>query len=84
MPAELLEIFWDNLLSSQPEQIRAAFASLPPADQPAILAHLQRMAGEPGWHPAQRAAARAALEALGQPLPERPARRRKPRRARAD
>ncbi len=59
-----LEALWEALLSRQPGRIRAAFATLSLAEQAAVRAHLMRMASEPGWHEAQRAAARAALAAL--------------------
>lgn len=59
-----LERLWDQLLSRQPEQIRQAFQSLQPGEQTAVMAHLQRMASEDGWHPEQRRSAQAALTAL--------------------
>jgi hypothetical protein len=55
---------WDALLSRQPEQIRAAFDPLSPAEQAAVIAHLRRMVGESGWHPEQARSARAALKVL--------------------
>jgi hypothetical protein len=58
------EQFWDDLLSRQPSPIKAAFASLQPSDQLAVLAHLQRMVSETGWQPEQRISARAALDVL--------------------
>ena len=58
------EQFWEELLSRQPSPIKAAFASLQPADQQAVLAHLQRMVSETGWQPEQVISARAALEIL--------------------
>lgn len=59
-----LEILWDALLSRQPRRVRAAFDSLTTAEQQSILAHLRRMAEEPGWHPEQQRSAQAALEAI--------------------
>lgn len=59
-----LEHLWDRLLSRQPEQVREAFSELSAPDQQTVLTHLQRMAGEPGWHPEQRASALVALNAL--------------------
>lgn len=59
-----LEALWENLLSRQPELVQAAFASLDADERQAVLAHLQRMAAEPGWHPEQRKSATAALLAL--------------------
>jgi len=60
-----LEILWDRLLSRRATEVRAAYAALEPAEQQAVLSHLQRMATEPGWHPEQRLSAQSALEALG-------------------
>lgn len=59
-----LEQFWDNILSEDPEKIRAAYATIDQQTKAAVLAHLQRMASEPDWHPAQRASALAALKTL--------------------
>ena len=59
-----IEDLWDALLSRQPEQVRAAFRSLEPDLQHSVLAHLQRMTSEPGWHLEQRLSAQAALDAL--------------------
>jgi hypothetical protein len=59
-----LEALWENLLSRQPDRVRAAFAGLSADERSAVLAHLQRMAEEPGWHPEQRKSAAAALKAL--------------------
>ncbi len=59
-----LEKLWDQLLSRSPERIRSAFASLDEPSQQAVIAHLQRMASEAGWHPEQVISARAALDAL--------------------
>ena len=59
-----IEDLWDGLLSRQPELVRAAFSSLDLAERAAILAHLQRIVSEAGWHPEQRLSAQAALDAL--------------------
>ncbi len=59
-----LEILWDHLLSRDPTLVREAFQSLDPASQAEVLAHLQKMASEPGWHEQQKLSAEAALEAL--------------------
>jgi hypothetical protein len=60
-----IETLWDHLLSRQSDLIRATYQSLSPAEQHNVLAHLQRMVSEPGWHPEQVASAQTALEALG-------------------
>jgi len=59
-----VEILWDGLLSRQPDQVRAAYASLDELEKIAVLAHLERMASESGWHPEQRLSAQVALEVL--------------------
>jgi hypothetical protein len=59
-----LENIWDDLLSEQPETIKAAYNSLDLQNQQAVLAHLQRMSSESGWQPEQRRSARAALKAI--------------------
>ena len=59
-----LEIFWDALLSREPERIRAVFAPLNTGTRQAIRDHLRRMATEPDWHPEQRKSAQAALLAI--------------------
>jgi hypothetical protein len=59
-----LETLWDDLLSRQPERVRAAYASLDAFEKQAVVTHLQSMSEEPGWQPEQRASAKAALLAL--------------------
>ena len=58
------EQLWEDMLSRQPGPIKAAFASLVPSDQQAVLVHLQRMVSESGWQPEQRISAKAALGVL--------------------
>lgn len=62
-----LEQIWDELLSRQAARIRATFAGLDEDSRREVLAHLQRMATEEGWHPEQVKSARAALRALQSP-----------------
>lgn len=59
-----LETFWDNLLSRDPALIRAAFSSLDKESQKMVLAHLERMVSEDGWHAEQVKSAQAALDAI--------------------
>jgi hypothetical protein len=61
---EQLEVLWNDLLSRQPELIRAAFDSLDKPTQKAVFSHLQRMVNEDGWQSEQRASAKAAIRAL--------------------
>jgi hypothetical protein len=59
-----LEVLWEDLLSRQPDRVRAAFAKLDAPEQQVVLTHLQRMVSERGWQPEQRISAQAALKAL--------------------
>jgi hypothetical protein len=59
-----LETFWANLLSGDPEVIRAAWENLDSAEQAAVRAHLESMATEDGWSEPRQLSARAALVAL--------------------
>ncbi len=59
-----LETLWDDLLSRQPERVRAAFDILDPISREAVISHLGRMVSEDGWMPEQRQSAQAALQAL--------------------
>jgi hypothetical protein len=61
-----VEQLWDNLLSRRPESVRLAFATLDGDEQDLVLAHLNKMVNDPGWHPEQRLSAQAALAALGE------------------
>jgi hypothetical protein len=59
-----LENLWKELLSRDAARVQDAFARLELGEQQTVRKHLQRMSVEEGWHPQQRASARAALEAL--------------------
>jgi hypothetical protein len=59
-----IEEVWEQLLSRNPERIRKAYSELDPKSQKSVLEHLKKMVIEEGWHPAQRASAQAALQAL--------------------
>ena len=63
-PNDPLEVIWDGLLSHEPDQIRTAFVSLDHTSQKSVLLHLNRMAREPGWFPAQQQSAQFALDIL--------------------
>jgi hypothetical protein len=65
-----LELFWNAMLSRVPERARSAYATLDVEEKQAVLAHLQRMTSEPGWHPEQVRSAQAALEALQEINPD--------------
>jgi hypothetical protein len=59
-----VELFWESLLSRQPDQIQAAFNSVDKITQAQVLEHLQQMVSEEGWHPEQVLSAQTALEIL--------------------
>jgi hypothetical protein len=58
------EAIWGELLSRQPQRIRAAASSLTAEERKAVVAHLRRMVSEADWTEGQRASARAALDVL--------------------
>jgi hypothetical protein len=58
------EAFWGSLLSGDPALIRAAWKKLSAEERQGVRRHLQSMAEEEGWQPAQRRSARAALRFL--------------------
>jgi len=58
---EAPEVFWEALLSSDPERIRRAWSRLTAAEAHIVWEHLQDMADGPGWQPVQQ---QAALDAL--------------------
>ena len=62
---EFLEQLWSDLLSRQPELIRAAFGSLDRTSQRNVFIHLEHMAVDSGWQPEQRESAATALGVLG-------------------
>ncbi len=59
-----VELFWDHLLSRQPDQIQAAFQSIDKDTQAQVLEHLRQMASGEGWHPEQVISAKTALQVL--------------------
>jgi hypothetical protein len=59
-----LETLWENLLSRQSERVILAFSCLAAEEQSEIVAHLQRMSSEAGWHSEQQKSASAALTIL--------------------
>jgi hypothetical protein len=69
-----LEAVWAGLLSQRPSRIRRVWAHLAPPERSSVLAHLRQMLDSEGWQPAQREAARSALEALAAPGEDGPAR----------
>jgi len=64
MEETFLEKAWDDLLSQEPERIESRFKSLDAKSQKVVIDHLNKMVSESGWHPAQIASAKRALEIL--------------------
>lgn len=64
MDASFLEKTWDSILSRDPKKISAAFCDLNRANQKVVVAHLQKMVSEDGWHPEQVQSARVALQVI--------------------
>ena len=61
-----LDTLWNQLLSRDMARIRLAFSALTPAEQTAVISHLQHMAMDSGWHAEQSRSAQIALQALGE------------------
>ena len=61
---EPIEEFWSEILSREPDRIRAAYEALSAKEKKAVLDHLTRMVTEDGWHPEQFVSASQALDAL--------------------
>ena len=59
-----LEKAWDDLLSRDPDRIVNRYDSLDTESRKTVLAHLQKMVSEDGWHPEQVASAQSALVAI--------------------
>jgi hypothetical protein len=55
---------WTEILSRQPDRIRAAFQDLNTHEKITVRSHLVRMTSETGWHPEQIKSASIAIEAL--------------------
>jgi hypothetical protein len=73
-PSDLsLEVVWAGLLSQRPPRIRRVWARLSQPERSSVLAHLRQMADGEGWQPAQRDAARSALDALAAQDSDKPA-----------
>lgn len=60
-----IELFWESLLSREPDQIQAAWNSIDHVTKEQVLIHLQDMANGEGWHPEQQTSAEVALLVLG-------------------
>lgn len=63
-PSDPIEVFWENLLSGEPERIRYAFFGLQVSEQQSVYTHLKRMVNESGWQPEQKVSAQTALKVI--------------------
>ena len=70
MPTDPLEIFWNAVLSRQPQRIRRAVKPLDKPARAALVAHLESMVSEEGWLPQQRESAQTALDVIREGQPE--------------
>jgi hypothetical protein len=59
-----VEIIWEQLLSRDVQQVRAAYLALELETRCQVMAHLRLMTSQEGWHPEQVISAQAALDAL--------------------
>jgi hypothetical protein len=59
-----IDLVWEQILSRDPELIRAIYEKLTMDEQMAVLKHLNIMISEKGWHPEQVKSAQAALKTL--------------------
>jgi hypothetical protein len=58
------EELWDAILSRESVCISKAWQGLTPEERDTLLAHLERMTGEDGWHPEQVTSAQFALDTI--------------------
>ena len=58
------EVIWDAVLSRESMRILSTWHELNPDERTSLLAHLERMVSEGGWHPEQVISARCALDAI--------------------
>jgi hypothetical protein len=58
------EELWDAILSRDIKRVLNAWKKLDLEEQTSLLAHLERMTSEDGWHPEQVTSAQAALDAI--------------------
>ncbi len=59
-----VDLVWEQILSRDPELIRAMYEKLTIDEQMAVLKHLKIMISEEGWHPEQVKSAQVALKTL--------------------
>jgi hypothetical protein len=58
------EVLWEAILSRDIPRILESWHALNPEERTSLLAHLECMVSEDGWHPEQVISARCALDAI--------------------
>lgn len=58
------EELWDAILSRETTRIHETWRHLNREERSSLLAHLERMVSEDGWHPEQVLSAQSALDAI--------------------
>jgi hypothetical protein len=58
------EALWESILSRDTSRILETWNQLNPEERTSLLAHLERMVSEDGWHTEQVSSARCALDAI--------------------
>ena len=58
------ELFWENLLSRDPEKVKSAWLMLPVEYKKDVRGHLVSMVTELDWQPGQVKSAEAALDII--------------------
>ena len=58
------ELFWENLLSRDPEKVKVAWRMLPEEYRKDVRGHLVSIVTELDWHPEQVKSAEAALNVI--------------------
>lgn len=69
MPNNRIDMIWEQLLSRNPDLIRAMYAELMTNEKKAVIQHLQKMVSEEGWHVEQVKSAKMALKAIKRKRP---------------
>lgn len=60
------QILWEGLLSADEDLILDIYVQLDENQGENVMSHLQKMATEEGWHPAQRESAQIALTTIAE------------------
>jgi hypothetical protein len=61
---DLIEKFWDDILSRDPLRIKAAYEPLSDQERHEVFDHLKKMSSDNGWPLEQKASADTALDVI--------------------